>query len=111
MKKFFSICSFLSFILLSFFPSLVMAKTVNSFLKMDIDNDGKVTAEEFKTFFPNMHNNAFLTIDTNSNNVLEANEWEKFLELHSMGMKQKDATNSTAQPQSVPQLITPPKQK
>ena len=58
---------------------------VDKFVLMDADKDGKVTYEEFKTYFPNMREEAFAVIDKNGDKAIDRAEWDEFVANHSSG--------------------------
>lgn len=53
------------------------------FGRMDTDANGKVTAEEFRAAYPNMNENAFVTIDANGDGAIDVSEWNAFTIRHS----------------------------
>lgn len=80
-----------------------------TFEQMDLDNDGKVVLEEFRTAFPNMNEKAFVVIDKNGNSGIERAEWYEFIEGHAKGMKPAKMRDGT-QMNNIPgdPLIPPP---
>jgi Ca2+-binding EF-hand superfamily protein len=55
------------------------AKSYNAhFGDMDPDRDGKVTYQEFKTYFPKTDEKAFAAIDLNKDGALDHDEWHMF---------------------------------
>ena len=88
----------------------VPAVAADGFGRLDADNDGKVTWEEFSAALPNMKKAAFETIDTDKDGVLTRAEWDAFASDH--GRKMHEGQNAPAAPQgksgALP-LIEPPK--
>ena len=55
------------------------AKGYNAhFGDMDPDRDGKVTFQEFKTYFPKTDEKAFAAIDLNQDGAIDHGEWHDF---------------------------------
>ncbi|MEG2172981.1 MAG: EF-hand domain-containing protein [Desulfovibrionaceae bacterium] len=61
------------------------AHAEDKFAQMDTNKDGKITWEEFHTFYPQMQQAAFDSIDANKDKSLSREEWEAFMTQHSMG--------------------------
>jgi Ca2+-binding EF-hand superfamily protein len=55
---------------------------------MDPDRDGKVTWQEFKTYFPKTDERAFAVIDLNKDGAVDHDEWHMFKAAHDL--KHKD---------------------
>jgi hypothetical protein len=55
------------------------AKSYNAhFGNMDPDNDGKVSWQEFKAFFPKADEKVFAAIDLNKDGAIDHDEWHDF---------------------------------
>lgn len=59
----------------------------DKFEEMDKNKNGKVVMEEFRAVFPNMREEAFVTIDKNGDGVIDRMEWDEFIKGHAAGMK------------------------
>lgn len=66
----------------SFGVALAQEPGADLFVRMDTDGDGKVTAGEFRSAYPNMNQNAFVMIDSNGDGVIEQGEWNIFTATH-----------------------------
>jgi Ca2+-binding EF-hand superfamily protein len=51
--------------------------------QVDTDDDGKVSAEEFKAVFPNS-SESLKMLDMNKDGVVDGDEWEEFRNIHTM---------------------------
>ena len=79
-------------------PAFAMpgSKTVRStdpaerFAAMDSSRDGKISWEEFQTARPNLNENAFKMIDTDSDGGICINEWKAFSTGHGGSVKSPD---------------------
>ena len=90
-----------------------------SFTRMDADNNGKATREEFFAAFPQMKEGAFTTIDKDADGVISKEEWLLFSKGHAadesaahpegMGQTPAGGMNGTAPAGKAPDLIMPPK--
>jgi hypothetical protein len=58
------------------------------FADMDAGGDGKVSWEEFKSFFPQADKKVFTAIDLDRNGTLDHDEWHEFKKAH--GLKHQD---------------------
>ncbi len=68
-------------------PGMGGGSSNDKFTQMDSDKDGKVSREEFKKLFPNMRDEAFVTIDQDNDGFISVDEWNFFMKDHSSGMK------------------------
>ncbi len=53
------------------------------FITMDTDKNDAITWQEFSHAHPHINKNAFVSIDTNHNDVLDMDEWKDFFSFHS----------------------------
>jgi len=51
---------------------------------LDTNDDGAVTWEEFKAYFPDGQARVFNAIDLNQNGTIDHNEWHRFKEAHGL---------------------------
>lgn len=82
------------------------APEMTAFEQMDVNNDGKVVLEEFRSARPDMSEKAFAIIDRNGNGGIERAEWYEFISKHAQGMQQRDGTEMNNIPGDP--LIPPP---
>lgn len=78
------------------------APKVDKFAQMDTNNDGKVSYEEFKAYFPDMREEAFVVIDKNGDKFIERVEWDEFVKNHSSGHMGGKMGNMMGGPNSMP---------
>ena len=92
-------------------PTADKQATPDKFAKMDINSDGSISYEEFKTAFPSMREEAFTLIDTDKNKGIDRTEWDAFMKNHSsMGSKGSVGGKTTGECPAMP-LVTPPTKK
>lgn len=60
------------------------------FVLMDVNKDGKVDIQEFKTSFPNMNEQAFAIIDANNDKGIDEAEWIYFMDNHGKSRPKPD---------------------
>ena len=53
-----------------------------SFTDLDVNGDGSLSFEEYKTAFPSSEKKAFDFLDSNSDNQLDKEEWQTFTDMH-----------------------------
>lgn len=58
------------------------AASQGRFAKMDTNGDGNVVLEEFQSANPGMKENTFMLIDLNNDGVIDSNEWASFMDSH-----------------------------
>jgi len=54
------------------------------FGSMDSKNDGRISWEEFKAYFPQAEPKVFAAIDINKDGYIDPDEWHKFEEAHGL---------------------------
>ncbi len=52
---------------------------------MDLNNDDKVTFEEYSTFHSNQLRWSFDALDTDNDDAITSEEWDMFLKMHGVG--------------------------
>ena len=80
-------------------PSKTMG--MDRFASADLNNDQKLSQEEFQKAFPNIQSEAFSQIDTNKDSCIDAGEWQDFLSNHGA------MTGEGRSPQSCPMILPP----
>lgn len=90
-----------------------LAVDCTTFSAMDANGNGTLDLQEFKKAYPQMHDAAFLAMDSNKDSTLTCEEWGAFLESHRKGQHRvmpQSGNMPTACPATPPQtpLITPP---
>jgi hypothetical protein len=84
----------LSFVLLSFIGCVHHTHDIEKhdfighFGDIDTDGDESVNWEEFKKYFPHSEKKAFIRVDSNSDGLIDHDEWHKFKEKHGYGHKE-----------------------
>ena len=96
-------------------PAVPDKTAKDKFTASDVDGNGLLSPEEFKTAFPGMRDEAFTVIDKNKDKAIDRTEWNAFAQNHSAKIMGRGSMNSmpssngtpTSPNNSVP-LVTPP---
>ena len=56
---------------------------------MDSNEDGLITFDEYSAPYMEKHRSAFKMLDTNNDDLIDNEEWDKFLEMHGYGESSK----------------------
>lgn len=96
-------------------PAVPDKTAKDKFTTSDVDGNGLLSPEEFKTAFPGMRDEAFTVIDKNKDKAIDRTEWNAFAQNHSAKIMGRGSMNSmpssngtpTSTNNSVP-LVTPP---
>lgn len=98
----------------AFCTGTAVAADCTRFSAMDGDGNGTLDLQEFTKAYPQIHEAAFLAMDSNGDKTLTCEEWGAFLEAHRKGQmamppaeKAPRACPASGHGKTMP-LITPP---